>query len=254
MDIETTTDGGVTTLAFARPGKKNAITAAMYTALADALGAAREDRTVRAVVLAGSSSCFTAGNDLQDFLANPPAGDDSPVFRFLHAISTFPKVIVAAPCGIVVGVGTTMLLHCDLIYCGDNARFSTPFTALGLVPEAASSLLLPMLAGGPRAAEALLLGEAFDASHALQMGLVNRVLPAAEALPYAQAQAARVAALPPTAVRESKRLMRSGMADAVRLRMADEGEVFSRMLRSPEAREAFTAFMQKRKPDFSQFG
>jgi enoyl-CoA hydratase/carnithine racemase len=253
MGIEITTDGALTTLAFARIDRKNAITAAMYAQLAEGLAAAAADDAVRVVVLAGQEACFTAGNDLQDFLANPPSGEDSPVWRFLHGLAAFPKPVVAAPCGPAVGVGTTMLLHCDLVYCGDNARFSLPFAQLGLVPEAASSLLLPMLAGWPRAAEKLMLGEPFDAAEARDMGLVNRVLPAADALAFARAQAARLAALPPASLRETKRLMRRGLADAVRTRMAEEGEVFGRMLRAPEAREAFTAFLEKRRPDFARF-
>jgi enoyl-CoA hydratase/carnithine racemase len=253
MSIELANDAGVATIAFARPDKKNAITADMYARMADGLAAAAADPAVRVVLLAGSAECFTAGNDLQDFLANPPAGEDAPVFRFLRTLASLPKPIVAAPCGVAVGVGTTMLLHCDLVYAGDNARFSVPFAQLGLCPEAASSLLLPAIAGWQRAAEKLLLGEAFGADEARDMGVVNRVLPAAEAIPFARAQAAKLAALPPASLRETKRLMKAGFGDAIARRMADEGEVFGRMLRAPEAREAFTAFFEKRRPDFSRF-
>ncbi|MFM1988793.1 MAG: hypothetical protein RJA99_1750 [Pseudomonadota bacterium] len=253
MSIEIGTADGIATIAFARPDKKNAITAAMYAAMADGLVAAAADPAARVVLLAGSPDCFTAGNDLQDFLANPPSGGESPVFRFLHALAAFPKPVVAAPCGAVVGVGTTMLLHCDLVYAGDNARFSVPFAQLGLCPEAASSLLLPAIAGWQRAAEKLLLGEAFGADEAQAMGIVNRVLPAAEAIGFARVQAAKLAMLPPASLRETKRLMKAGYADAIARRMADEGEVFGRMLRAPEAREAFTAFFEKRRPDFSRF-
>jgi enoyl-CoA hydratase/carnithine racemase len=253
MSIDLRTEAGVATIAFARPDKKNAITADMYARLADGLAAAAADPAVRAVLLAGSAECFTAGNDLQDFVANPPAGEDAPVFRFLQAIAGFAKPIVAAPCGVAVGVGTTMLLHCDLVYAGDNARFSVPFAQLGLCPEAASSLLLPALAGWQRAAEKLLLGEPFDAEEARAMGLINRVLPAAEAIGFARAQAAKLAALPAASLRETKRLMRAGRGDAVARQMAAEGEVFGRMLRAPEAREAFAAFFGKRRPDFSAF-
>ncbi|MEI7447788.1 MAG: enoyl-CoA hydratase [Burkholderiales bacterium] len=253
MGIDLSTADGIATIAFARPDKKNAITAAMYAAMADGLASAAADPAVRVALLVGSADCFTAGNDLQDFVANPPSGSDSPVFRFLHTLAAFPKPIVAAPCGATVGVGTTMLLHCDLVYAGDNARFSVPFTQLGLCPEAASSLLLPAIAGWQRAAEKLLLGEAFGADEAREMGIVNRVLPAAEAIPTARAQAAKLAMLPPASLRETKRLMKAGFADAITRRMADEGEVFGRMLRAPEAREAFTAFFEKRRPDFSRF-
>ncbi|RPH42980.1 MAG: enoyl-CoA hydratase [Burkholderiales bacterium] len=253
MGIELSTEGGIATIAFARPDKKNAITAAMYAAMADGLAAAAADPAVRAVLITGSAECFTAGNDLQDFLANPPSGEDSPVWRFLHGLAGFGKPVVAAPCGVAVGVGTTLLMHCDLVYAGDNARFSVPFAALGLCPEAASSLLMPAVAGWQRAAEKLLLGEPFGAEEAREMGIVNRVLPAAEAIGFARAQAVKLAALPPASLRETKRLMKGAMREAIPARMAEEGAVFGRMLRAPEAREAFTAFFEKRRPDFSRF-
>ena len=253
MSIDVRTEGGIATIAFARPDKKNAITADMYARMADGIGSATADAATRVVLLAGSDACFTAGNDLQDFLANPPAGDDSPVFRFLHALAACPKPVVAAPCGVAVGVGTTMLLHCDLVYAGDNARFSVPFAQLGLCPEAASSLLLPAIAGWQRAAEKLLLGEPFGADEAREMGIVNRVLPAAEAIGFARTQAAKLAALPASSLRETKRLMKRALGDAIPAQMAAEGQVFGRMLRAPEAREAFTAFFEKRRPDFSSF-
>jgi enoyl-CoA hydratase/carnithine racemase len=253
MSIDVRTEGGIATIAFARPDKKNAITADMYSRMADCIESATADAATRVVLLAGSDACFTAGNDLQDFLASPPSGDDSPVFRFLHALAACPKPVVAAPCGVAVGVGTTMLLHCDLVYAGDNARFSVPFAQLGLCPEAASSLLLPAIAGWQRAAEKLLLGEPFGADEAREMGIVNRVLPAAEAIGFARTQAAKLAALPASSLRETKRLMKRAFGDAIRAQMAAEGQVFGRMLRAPEAREAFTAFFEKRRPDFSAF-
>jgi enoyl-CoA hydratase/carnithine racemase len=253
MTIDVDIEGGIATIAFARPDKKNAITADMYARMADALAQAADDPVVRVVLFAGSPECFTAGNDLQDFLANPPAGDDSAVFRFLSRLAGFPKPIVAAPCGPAIGIGTTLLLHCDLVYAGDNARFSVPFAQLGLCPEAASSLLLPAIAGWQRAAEKLLLGEPFGAEEARDMGLVNRVLPAAEATAFAHAQAVRLAHLPPSSLRATKRLMKSATGSAIASQMATEGEVFRELLRSPEAREAFTAFFEKRRPDFSRF-
>ena len=253
MTMRVTTESALMTIAFDRPGKKNAITAAMYQQMADALKAASADGEVRAVLFAGTDQCYTAGNDLEDFLRNPPHGDSSPVFQFLQQVSTCPKPIVAAPCGVVVGVGMTMLLHCDLVYAGDNARFSVPFTPLGLCPEAASSLLLPAFAGYQLAAEKLLLGEAFGADEAQRMGFVNRVLPAAEAIGFAREQALKLTRLPPASVRATKRFMKSGLSQAVPQRMAEEGETFRQMLAAPEAREAFTAFLQKRPPDFSRF-
>lgn len=253
MSIEIDVEGGLCTIAFARPDKKNAITADMYARMAEGLARAADDPVVRVVLFVGSPTCFTAGNDLQDFLANPPAGEDSAVFRFLSRLSGFPKPIVAAPCGPAVGIGTTLLLHCDLVYAGDNARFSVPFAQLGLCPEAASSLLLPSIVGWQRAAEKLLLGEPFDAQEAREMGLVNRVVPAAEAAAFARAQAIKLAHLPPASLRATKRLMKGAVGAAIGAQMVAEGEVFRHLLREPEAREAFTAFLQKRRPDFSAF-
>jgi enoyl-CoA hydratase/carnithine racemase len=170
----------------------------------------------------------------------------------LRAISTFPKPIVAAVCGPAVGIGTTMLFHCDLVYAGDNAAFSMPFVNLGLCPEAASSYLAPQLMGYGRAAEALLLGEPFLAESALEMGLISRIVPPSEANALAQRQARKLAAKPLSALIETKRLMKKGQASMVAERMVEEGASFGRLLREPAAREAFTAFMEKRKPDFSK--
>ncbi|MFM9901388.1 MAG: enoyl-CoA hydratase [Polaromonas sp.] len=250
-DILSHIDAGVMTLTINRVDKKNSITSAMYSLLADALDAAQADATVRAVVIQGHETIFSAGNDIGDFLNKPPSTQDSPVFRFLRSISTFPKPIVAAVCGPAVGIGTTMLLHCDLIYAGDNAAFSMPFVNLGLCPEAASSLLVPQLMGYPRAAEALLLGEPFMAESALEMGLINRIVPPAEVNALAQRQAQKLAAKPISSLMETKRLMKKANAPLLAERMAEEGASFGRMLAEPAAREAFTAFMQKRKPDFS---
>lgn len=252
-DVLAHVEAGVLTLTLNRLDKKNSITSAMYVALADALAEARDDAAVRAVVIQGHELVFSAGNDLGDFLNNPPSGSDAPVWRFLHAISGFPKPVVGAACGAAVGIGTTLLLHCDLAYAGDNARFSLPFVNLGLCPEAASSLLLPRAIGHARAAEALLLGEPFGAEQALEWGLVNRILPPGEANGFAQAQARRLAEKPQASLIETKRLMKAGLGEQVAARMADEGAVFERLLVAPAAREAFSAFMSKRKPDFSKF-
>ena len=176
-DVLTQVDAGVMTITLNRVDKKNAITSAMYLAMADALHQAADDAAVRVVVFQGQETFFCAGNDIGDFLNHPPTAQDSPVYRFLKTISTFPKPLVAAVCGVAVGVGTTLLLHCDLVYAGDNAAFSLPFANLGLCPEAASSLLAPQMFGYHRAAEVLLLGEPFKADAALAMGLVNRVVP-----------------------------------------------------------------------------
>ena len=251
-DILVHTEAGVCTITFNRPDKKNSITAAMYAAMADALVAAQEDAAVRCVVIQGSETMFSAGNDIADFLNNPPAGTGSPVFRFLRGIAQFPKPLIAAVCGPAVGVGTTLLFHCDLVYAGDNAAFSMPFVNLGLCPEAASSLLVPQMLGYHRAAEALLLGEPFMAEAALEVGLVNRVLPPTEAAGYAQAVARKMAAKPISSLVETKRLMKKNHTEQVLAVMDEEGASFGRMLREPAAKEAFGAFMERRKPDFSK--
>ena len=243
--------GGVLHIALDRPEKKNAITRAMYAAMADALGAAAGTPAVRAVVLGGNGGVFTAGNDLGDFMQDPPAGEDAPVFRFLRAVSTFPKPLIAAVEGPAVGIGTTVLLHCDLAYAAPSARFKMPFVDLGLVPEAASSLLLPEIVGRMRAAEWLLFGEAFSAEDAYAAGLVNEVVgdPLARALERAQTLAAK----PPEGVRLTKAFLRRAGEAAVEETISFEGRHFVERLGSPEAQEAFTAFFEKRAPDFSQF-
>ena len=251
-DILVHDEGGVRTITFNRVERKNSITTAMYAQLADAYETAAQDAAVRVVVLQGDAAVFSAGNDIGDFLQQPPSTQDAPVFRFLRAIATFPKPVVAAVCGPAVGIGTTMLLHCDLVYAGDNAAFSMPFVNLGLCPEAASSLLVPQMMGYHRAAEALLLGEPFMAEAALEVGLVNRVVPPTECNAIAQAQARKLAAKPLSALIETKRLLKQGQTAAVLERMAEEGVSFGRMLREPAAREAFSAFMAKRSPDFSK--
>ena len=245
-------DGAIMRLGFQRPERRNAITTRMYAALAQGLQQAAADASVKVVVLHGTAQAFTAGNDLGDFLNNPPASDDAPVLRFLAAISSFPKPLVAAVNGPAVGVGTTMLLHCDLVYAGEDAQFSLPFASLGLCPEAASSVLLPALAGYARAAEKLLFGEPFDASEAREMGLVNKVVPAAQVLEFALARAQALARQPASSLLETKRLMRAPLAAQVQRAMVDEGASFRRMITEPAAREAFSAFLEKRKPDFTK--
>ena len=252
QDILVHTDSGVMTITLNRLERKNSITSAMYAALADALQQATSDASVRVVVLQGHETVFSAGNDIADFLNSPASGEDAPVFRFLHNVATFEKPLVAAVCGPAVGVGTTMLLHCDLVYAGDNAAFSTPFVNLGICPEAGSSLLLPQMFGYHRAAEALLLGEPFFAEAALEVGLVNRIVPPTEANGYAQSVARKLAGKPLSALMATKKLMKGGQQGRVLERMKEEGALFSRMLREPAAKEALGAFMEKRKPDFSK--
>ncbi len=251
--VKVTNKDRVLSIEIDRAERKNAITADMYQSMADALRSAEADAQVRAVLIHGKPDCFTAGNDLKDFLERPPSGDNSPVFQFLQAIATATKPLVAAVGGPAVGIGTTMLLHCDFIYAAPNARFQMPFVTLGLVPEAASSLLLPMLAGYQRAAELLLLGKPFTAEKALAVGIVTEIIPEGDLLDYATGVAQGIAALPSSSVRMTKALMKSRYASAVGEAMAAEGEKFRAQLASPEAKEAMQAFFEKRKPDFSRF-
>ncbi|MET3230580.1 UNVERIFIED_ORG: enoyl-CoA hydratase/carnithine racemase [Burkholderia sp. 1263] len=253
MDILIGRADGVLTIAFNRPDKKNAITAAMYQTMADAFVEAQGDAAVRVILIRGSAGIFSAGNDLDDFMKAPPAGEDAPVFRFLRAISSAEKPVVASVAGPAVGIGTTLLLHCDLVYAADTASFSLPFAQLGLCPEAASSLLLQRVAGYQAAAEKLLLGEAFDAREAQRMGFVNRLQPAAEVDAFAASQAAKLAALPASSLRVTKSLMKRASHHDVQTQITDEAVHFGKMLLAPEAREALKAFFEKRKPDFRQF-
>ena len=245
-------DAGVMTLTFNRADKKNSLTADMYTALADAVEQAERNADVRVLVFQGHEAVFCAGNDIADFLNNPPSTPDAPVFRLLRNIAAFPKPVLAAVAGPAVGIGTTLLFHCDLVYAGDNAAFAMPFVNLGVCPEAASSLLAPQMMGYHRAAEALLLGEPFMAEAALEVGLVNRVLPPTEVNSYVQVQARKLAAKPLSSLLETKRLMKAGQAALAQKQMNEEAASFGRMLTEPAAKEAFSAFMEKRKPDFSK--
>ena len=256
MDILSSKENGILTLEFNRPERKNAITAAMYQTMADAINDAEQDTAVRAILIVGKPEIFTAGNDLEDFMKTAPstgAIEDRSVYKFMMALSGASKPVVAAVSGAAVGIGTTLLMHCDLVYAADSAKFSMPFSQLGLCPEFASSVLLTQIAGYPRAAEKLMLGEAFLAQEALEMGLVSRVLPASELLAFAQGQAAKLVALPASSIRATKQLMKASRQSLVRETIAAENKLFGAMLTAPEAKEAFTAFFQKRKPDFSKF-
>ena len=250
-DILTHTDAGVVTITLNRLAKKNSITSAMYTAMADALDGAAADASVRVAVIQGHETIFSAGNDISDFLNAPAPTAESPVIRFLRVISSFPKPLIGAVCGAAVGIGTTMLLHCDLVYAGDNAAFSMPFVNLGVCPEAGSSYLVPRLMGHRRAAEALLLGDPFTAETALEVGLINRIVPPAEVHALAQLQAQRLAAKPLVSLMTTKRLMKQEQAAPLAERIAEETLIFSRMLGEPAAKEALTAFMENRRPDFT---
>lgn len=248
--IRVEADGAVATIAFNRPQKKNAITAAMYQQAADAMKQADANEVVRVLLITGDGGAFTAGNDLEDFLRSPPQGDDSPVTQFMNTLRAMTKPVVAAVPGLAIGIGTTLLMHCDLVYASERAKFAMPFTQLGLCPEFASSVLLPRLAGYQRAAEKLLLGEPFDASEAERMGLVNRVLPAEELMPFVQTQLIKLAALPSESLRITKQLMQADLQSAIAGAMHSEMQQFTQLLQGPDAKEAFSAFLEKRKPVF----
>ena len=252
-NVVTELNDRVLRIELSRPEKKNALTPAMYQALSDALDHAGSDAQVRAVLIHGKPDCFSAGNDLKDFLQRPSEGGEPPAIAFLARIAAARKPLVAAVGGPAVGIGTTMLLHCDFVYAAPGTRFQLPFVPLGIVPEAASSLLLPMVAGYQRAAELLLLGKPFDAATALAAGFVTAIVPEADLLEHARGVARALAALPPSSVRLTKELMKRQLAPLVAERMQIEGRLFHERLSSPEAIEAFTAFFERRKPDFSRF-
>ncbi|OGB27796.1 MAG: enoyl-CoA hydratase [Burkholderiales bacterium RIFCSPLOWO2_02_FULL_57_36] len=255
MDILTSKANHIVTIEFNRPDKKNAITSAMYQTMADALKDAESDASVRAILFIGKPEIFTAGNSLEDFMKGAPQSEigDRPVAHFMRNLSQATKPVVAAVAGNAVGIGTTMLMHCDLVYAADNAKFSMPFSPLGLCPEFASSMLFPQIVGYQRAAEKLLLGEAFSADEALAMGLVSKVLPLDELHAFARGQAAKLAALPASSLRVTKALMKSSQSAAIGARMQEENKHFGAMLNAPEAKEAFSAFFEKRKADFTKF-
>ncbi|PHQ66971.1 MAG: enoyl-CoA hydratase [Sneathiella sp.] len=243
---------GVQTLTINRADKKNALTQEMYGQLADALRDAEDNPDIRVSLITGVADSFTSGNDIMDFIQNPVSGEDAPVIRFLYALAEVRKPLVAAVNGLAIGVGTTMLLHCDLVYAADTATFSLPFVNLALVPEAASSLLLPRMLGHQRAAELLMLGETFTADFAHDAGIVTAVVPARELQEKALGTAKKLAAKAPEALRLTKSLMKAN-TDQVLQAMRTEGAAFAGRLTSPEAREAMQAFMERRSPDFSKF-
>lgn len=252
-NINSEFSNGIFTLRINRPDKKNALNLAMYQTLADGLREADRDNKVRVILICGGSDCFTSGNDLADFLNAPPTGPESPVMQFLLAISEARKPIVAAVNGLAVGIGVTMLLHCDLVYVGSSATFQMPFVNLGLCPEAGSTLLLPRLMGHQRAAELLLLGEVFSSDKASTVGIVTAVCPDGDVLSTARNRALQLAAQPAAAVRLAKELLKRDYAAPLRETILEEGRQFMERLKSPEASEALEAFMQRRKPDFSRF-
>ena len=244
-------DEGVLSITLNRPERRNAITVDMYVALADAVQTAAADDDIRVVTIRGEGQDFAAGNDLGDFLtALPRDTNEIPVWRLLRGLATCEKPVVAAVHGNCVGIGTTMLLHCDLVVADDTARFSLPFVDLALVPEAASTLLLPQLAGRRRAARYLLLGEPFGVEEASAIGLVSHTVAASELDTALKDVVTRLLAKPPAALASTQRLLRTGSSQDILERMKLESEVFAERLGSAEAKEAFTAFFEKRKPNF----
>jgi enoyl-CoA hydratase/carnithine racemase len=250
--VKTEIADGVMTLTLRRPEKKNALTGAMYDALSQALGQAEADAAVRVVLFQGDGDSFTAGNDLSDFAsqARSESAVDSPAHRFIETISKVTKPLIAAVQGNAVGVGTTMLLHCDLVYLADNARLITPFVNLALVPEAASSWLLPLRIGHARAYAMFALGEPMEATAAVACGLANAVVPLAELRKRAHDAAITLTKRPAGALKLTKKLMRDQQRIAAQI--AQEGQLFKERLKTPEAREAFAAFAERRQADFTK--
>lgn len=251
-DILTERSGSILRVTLNRPAKKNAMTSEMYTSLADILNEADKDDSITVVVWNGAGDSFTAGNDLKDFLQNPPPPGDSPQLQLTNALINFSKPLIAAVHGAAVGGGTTMLTHCDFVYAGESTRFQLPFINLALVPEFGSSFSLPDRIGHLRAAELFLLGLPFDARRAAELGLVTRVVPDQELLATATETAQTLAQKPAGALRACKRLLKRSSLEQIAQAVKAEGEEFSARTRSAEAREAFTAFIEKRPPDFAK--
>jgi enoyl-CoA hydratase/carnithine racemase len=247
-DIITERGDGILRVELNRPARKNAMTVGMYTAFADILNQAAKDVSIRVVLWHGAGDSFCAGNDIEDFLNNPPGPGDSPQAQLENALVDFGKPLVAAVHGVAIGGGTTMLTHCDFVYAGETAKFQMPFINLAVVPEFGSSWSIPAGAGYLRAAELILLGMPFDAKHAADLGLVTRVVSDQALLPTATATAQVLAAKPAAALQATKRLMKRTIRKQVSAAMKDENEEFSRQIRSDEAREALAAFLEKHRP------
>ena len=249
-DIITERSGNILRIQLNRPERKNAMTSAMYITLADLLNNAAKDEQIRVVLWHGAGDSFSAGNDIQDFLKNPPGPGESPQARLIEALINFDKPIVVAVQGAAIGGGTTMLTHCDFVFAGDSAKFQMPFVNLAVVPEFGSSCTVPARIGYLRAAELILLGLPFNARRAAELGLVTQVLTDEDLLTTATQTARDLAKKPPAALQACKRLMKSSTRDQLERAVKLEGEEFAARVRSAEAREAFTAFIEKRKPNF----
>lgn len=251
--ISSASAGGIQRIEIRRAEKRNALTHEMYTALERAFESARADKAVRVVLVLGAPGVFTAGNDIADFLANPPLDEGAPVLRWLRQLSQCEKPVVAGVAGMAVGVGTTMLLHCDYVVASEDAQFILPFVNLGLCPEAASSLLLPLAIGHKRASEMLLFGDRVPAAAALDWGLVNAVVPNDKLVDAAEKRAAILASKPPAALAATKKLLRRSLAPAIAETLSIESRQFGELLGSPAAKECFAAFVEKRAPDPARF-
>jgi len=251
-DIITERSGNILRIELNRPARKNAMTSAMYITLAELFDSAAKDNEIRVVLWHGAGDSFCAGNDIQDFLMNPPGSGESPQARLIHALINFEKPIIAAVQGAAIGGGTTMLTHCDFVYAGESAKFQMPFINLALVPEFGSSCTVPARIGYLRAAELILLGIPFDANRAEELGLVTRVMPDQNLLATATETAQKLAGKPPAALEACKRLMKRPMREQLEQVVKLENEEFSARVRSAEAKEAFTAFLEKRPPNFSR--
>lgn len=251
-DIVTERSDGVLRVELNRPTKKNAMTSSMYSKLADIFNEAAEDDGVRVVLWHGAGDAFSAGNDIEDFLKNPPGPAVSPQGRLMNALVDFDKPLIAAVRGAAIGGGTTMLLHCDFVYAGESTRFQMPFINLAVLPEFGSSYLLPFAIGHVRAAELILLGSPFDARHARELGLVTQVVLDENLLAVATETARNLAAKPAGALQASKRLLKRSFREQIKAAMKAENEAFSVAVRSDEAKEALTAFLERRQPDFTR--
>src|SRR5215472_16661805 len=251
-EIVTERSDGILRVELNRPERKNALTGAMYTRLAEIFNEAADDEETLVVLWHSAGDAFSAGNDVGDFLKNPPGPGDSPQVRLMDAFVRFEKPIVVAVQGVAVGGGTTMLTHCDVVYAGESARFQLPFINLALVPEFGSSYSLPSRIGYLRAAELYLLGEPFSAARAAELGLVTRVVPDEQLFATAMETAQKLAAKPSGALRDSKRLLKQGFIDQVKAAIKLEMQAFSEHVRSADAKEALSAFLEKRRPNFNK--
>jgi enoyl-CoA hydratase/carnithine racemase len=250
-EIITEHAGSILRVELNRPSKRNAMTSGMYATLADVFNDAARDERTRVVLWHGAGDSFCAGNDVDDFLKNPPASGDSPQARLMNALLDFDKPLVAAVQGAAIGGGTTMLLHCDFVYAGEGARFQMPFINLALVPEFGSSCSVPARIGHIRASELILLGLPFDARRAADFGFVTQVVPDQNLLATASETARKLSAKPASALQATKRLMKRSSRELIKAAMKAENEEFSAQVRSDDAKEALTAFLQKRAPHFT---